>query len=630
VGYAPFGVLINPAGTLVYVANTADNTVSIIDAKTNTVTATIPVKNGPMQMCLSPDGKQLYVTNSGDFVQGAMPPGTVTVINTANNTIIATIPVGQYPIGIFATADGSKVYVNNDFGSGNTNQGTVSVINTASMTVEKTINVGQDPGAFGNFLSPGTLCTGNPITFTIIVNPTPVITADKPSGSITTCDGTASAAPNIQQFTVSATSLVQNLAVTAPDGFEVSLNPNTGYAGTLEIAPSESNVNSTVVYVRLAASAPTGNAAGNVVLTSEGAVTQNVPVSGTVQASFTPAFSISASSVNICAGSLVTFTATATNAGTGPVYQWLVNGNNAGANAPTFTTAVLVNGDIVSCSISSSSACAIPPVATSNSITMSVVNITARPSVSITSSSNPVCQGSPVIFTAAPANAGNTPAYQWLVNGHDAMVNAPVFTSSTLNNGDTVACIMTANLGCTLAVASNSIITTVLPLPVVNAGENQTITSGNQVQLSATVSGNVSSFSWSPAAGLSEVTSLTPIASPAITTTYTLTALSADGCTGTGSVNISVRPASLFIPNTFTPNGDGVNDTWTIKYLDLYTTCIVRIYDRWGHKLYHSTGYGIPWDGTYNNRPLPTGTYYYLIDLNDGSKLLSGFVAIIR
>ncbi|MHB8208718.1 MBG domain-containing protein, partial [Mucilaginibacter sp.] len=84
------------------------------------------------------------------------------------------------------------------------------------------------------------------------------------------------------------------------------------------------------------------------------------------------------------------------------------------------------------------------------------------------------------------------------------------------------------------------------------------------------------------------------------------------------------------IPNAFTPNGDGINDTWIIKYLDYYPNCTVEIFNRYGQNVYYSNSYGIPWDGTYKGGVLPTGTYYYIINLKNGLKVLSGYVALIR
>lgn len=87
---------------------------------------------------------------------------------------------------------------------------------------------------------------------------------------------------------------------------------------------------------------------------------------------------------------------------------------------------------------------------------------------------------------------------------------------------------------------------------------------------------------------------------------------------------------SYSIPNAFTPNGDGINDTWHIQFLDSYQDCTVTIFNRLGQNLYYSNGYGSPWDGTYRGGAVPTGVYYYVITLKNINKTLSGYVTIIR
>lgn len=89
-------------------------------------------------------------------------------------------------------------------------------------------------------------------------------------------------------------------------------------------------------------------------------------------------------------------------------------------------------------------------------------------------------------------------------------------------------------------------------------------------------------------------------------------------------------PAVLVFPNTFTPNGDGINDTWNLTDLATFPSCSVNIFNRYGQRVFTSVGYGIPWDGTYKGANVPTGAYYYVIDLKNKSKVLSGSVTVIR
>jgi gliding motility-associated-like protein len=85
------------------------------------------------------------------------------------------------------------------------------------------------------------------------------------------------------------------------------------------------------------------------------------------------------------------------------------------------------------------------------------------------------------------------------------------------------------------------------------------------------------------------------------------------------------------IPNTFTPNNDGVNDKWDIKYLtSSYPKNTVEIFNRYGARLFYSSGYAVPWDGKYKGAPVPSGTYYYIINTNGINKPLTGYLNIIR
>jgi hypothetical protein len=202
-----------------------------------------------------------------------------------------------------------------------------------------------------------------------------------------------------------------------------------------------------------------------------------------------PSISISANpGSTICAGAIVTFTATPTNGGTTPAYQWRVNGVNAGANSATFTTTTLTNGQIVTCVLTSNAACASPVTATSNSITMTV-NPVVVPSISI--SANPgstICTGASATFTATPTNGGTTPAYQWKINGGNVGTNSATFTTTTLTNGQTVTCVLTSNVTCaTPATAtSNSITMTVSIVPTITSFTPSSGSPGSGVSITGT------------------------------------------------------------------------------------------------------------------------------------------------
>jgi gliding motility-associated-like protein len=75
--------------------------------------------------------------------------------------------------------------------------------------------------------------------------------------------------------------------------------------------------------------------------------------------------------------------------------------------------------------------------------------------------------------------------------------------------------------------------------------------------------------------------------------------------------------AAVNIPNTFTPNNDGVNDYWTITGLETFPGAEIKVYDRYGHAVYSSVNYANPFNGQSRGKPLPTGVYYYLIDVKE-------------
>ena len=183
------------------------------------------------------------------------------------------------------------------------------------------------------------------------------------------------------------------------------------------------------------------------------------PTVGTLTASV----SIDVSPVGpICDGASVTFTATPTNGGTTPTYQWQINGSDvSGETGVSFTTTTLANNDAVTVVMTSSETCVLGSPATSNSIVMTV-NPYLTPSVVIVASpSGQVNVGTSVSFTATPTNGGLTPAYQWQINGIDVLgeTNA-IFTTSTLVENDAVTVVMTSNYSCLTAsqATSNTIV----------------------------------------------------------------------------------------------------------------------------------------------------------------------------
>ncbi len=189
-----------------------------------------------------------------------------------------------------------------------------------------------------------------------------------------------------------------------------------------------------------------------------GTVTTNTSTL-TVNSASEPTISIALTSGTnpTCAGDALTFTATPTNGGTTPSYQWKVNGSSAGTNSAIFSSASITNGQVVTCVLTSNDPCASPLVATSAGTTITTSSSVAPTvSISITSGSNPSPSGSSITFTATPTTGGTTPSYQWQVGGINAGTNASSFVTTALTNGEDVTCILTSNSPCASPLIANS------------------------------------------------------------------------------------------------------------------------------------------------------------------------------
>ncbi|MCC3152143.1 gliding motility-associated C-terminal domain-containing protein [Hymenobacter sp. BT770] len=317
-----------------------------------------------------------------------------------------------------------------------------------------------------------------------------------------------------------------------------------------------------------------------------------------------------------CAGTALTFTAVPTNAGTAPTFRWLVN-NVAVASGPTFTSSTLATGDVVRVELTPTvGLCSTGPAAASVTVTRTP---TPLPTLAIAvQPGGPVCPGEPLTFSITSiTEAGTGPTYQWQVNGNDvAGATNPVFTSTTLRDGQTVTLrLRTTNVcGQPVTAVSNGVAARILPPVDVDAGPDKEILAGTSVVLDGSADGNYP-VTWTPTVGLSFPGNdrLHPIASPTVTTTYTITG-GTGGCADSDQVTVTVRPP-IRIPNAFTPNGDGRDDTWQIEFIEQFPDNTVSVFNRWGNRIFSANNYSRAneWRGDINGQPAPVGTYYYVV-----------------
>lgn len=261
--------------------------------------------------------------------------------------------------------------------------------------------------------------------------------------------------------------------------------------------------------------------------------------------------------------------------------------------------------------------------------TTQTITVYPQPKAAFNVSASQLCYGDIVNFTDK-SYAGSSAISKWvwdLGGGASSAIQNP---NKQFNDSGSF---MTRlyffnNDGCISDTATQSL--TVYPNPKLLLPHMITVLAGGQVTLTPTyVFGNELSYLWTPPTYLSSDTAATPKAIPDDDITYQLKLTARGGCSVTDTIFIRVlkRPE---VPNAFSPNGDGIHDTWKIKYLDGYPGATIDVYNRYGQIVFRSLGYDKEWDGTRNGNPLPVGTYYYIINPRNGRQIITGSVTLIK
>jgi gliding motility-associated-like protein len=347
-----------------------------------------------------------------------------------------------------------------------------------------------------------------------------------------------------------------------------------------------------------------------------------------------------------CPGNSVSFAAIAT--GSGLSYQWrkgivnLINGGNiSGATSATLTiNPVNVSDVAANYNVIVTGACAPNDTSVNVSLTINSINITSQPS------NQTACSGNSVSFASAATGSGLS--YQWrkgiinLINGGN--ISGATSATLTINPISIADVASNYNVVITATCAPNDtsifVSLSLSTIPVAIASGNSTVCINNPINLLAqTVAGGT--YSWTGPNGYSS-SDQNPIilnSTVADAGTYSLIVSSNNCVSQRSTVSIEVNKCStidFFIPEGFSPNGDGINDVFFIRGLDIYPENSIVIFNRWGDKVFEANPYKNTWDGKAQNGikvggdELPVGIYFYVLDLGDNSKILKGTIYLNR
>ncbi len=606
------------SAAMAYVAMQNTGIVNVINTASNQSVGTISLGSTsvPYAVAASLDGKYVYVANQAT--------GDISVINTSTNTATDRIIVGKSPSGIVVTPNGNKLYVTNN---GNDNVSVYDILNRKSTTIKAGLapeGIAVSPD--GNWVY---VANRNSTSITVINTntdtalPAAITVGASPEGLVVSPDGSRVYVTNYNGKSVSVIDATTNKAIlpainvgTNPHGIAINPDGTKVYVGNAGAPFSVSVINTATNQVT---NIPLGSSPQGVSISPDGSL---IYVAGTNNISVIKAATNTITTIPLANSSSFSFgnfiTGGAGCVGIPTTFKIIINPTspyisttgtltplNTTYGTPSASTSFSVSG------ISMTAGILVTPPAGyevsldnatfTSTVTFGAAGVIAAKTVYIRLAANASVGINKGNILLSSTGAADTP----VPTADGTVVAAPL--TITANNVNKV-------LGTALTGATGSKAFTYTGIQNLETIGSVTIAYGTGAEISAaagTYTGSViASF---PTGGTFSINN------------YLIKYLAGDII-----VKAALSRDQIIIPNTFTPNGDGINDTWEVKYLLNYPNCMVMIYDRSGKEIFRSSGYSAAWNGTIAGKPLPFGTYYYVINLNNGTAPLSGYVLLVK
>ncbi len=605
-------VVVSPVVTTTY---TVTGTSAAGCTNTAQVTVTVNTCPGPIA-AFTASATSVCIGDSIDFTDAStgnptswswtFPSGTPATATSQNVTGVYWTVAGSYTVTLTATN-----------ASGSTSATQVITVNPAPNIIvtatPSTICVGQNSTLSASGASTYTWNPGNLTGASVVVSPASTTTYTVTGTSAAGCSNSAQVtvivqacnSPQVAFFANDTTLCVgdcidfTDLSSDSPTSWSWTFSGATTGSSTLQNPTNICYPAAGTFAVTLVAT----NANGSGTLTKTGYIVVNPPP---------PADA--GNNASICTGQSTTLIGSG-----GTTYNWQpgnLSGSSVLVTPPSTTTYTLTVTDANGC--------------TATDVVTVTVAPCASPVAALSVSDNTICESTCIDFTD---NSTGTPTgWSWSFPGATPSTSTQQNPTNICYNAAgnyNVTLIVTNAFGSDTIVMTNAV--SVGAAPTVDAGPFVTIAIGNSTQLNAT--GGSGSYNWSPPTGLSSTTTQNPVASPTVTTTYTVNYSDGFGCTASDTVTVEVIEAySIFIPGAFSPNGDATNDVLFVRGAGIKELSFM-VFDRFGEKVFESSSVNDGWDGSFRGKDMNTGIYVWYVNAvfyNGTTQTLKGDVSLVR